>query len=352
MSGTYTVTVEPVGKQVQCREDQDILDACLRNGIWLPHSCTHGTCGTCKADLLDGTVDYGDASAFALMDFERDEGKVLLCQACPRGDVTIEGDVEVEEGVEFAPVRDFGATVVELRDVARETRLIRLRLDEAMNFSPGQYVSVAVPARNCTRTYSMANPPSSPTEIELHIRRTRGGAASDGWVFSTMAEGERVQLSGPYGRFVLRPAREGPAVMIAGGTGLAPILSMIRHSLADPVARSVLHLYQGAREESDLYCVDELRALARLHSDRFVYHPCLSEQRWDGRQGMVTDVLDADFDRLHGHVAYVCGPPGMVDAAMKVLMRKRLFPRDIYREDFFDESDKAAGGMKSPLLKR
>ena len=90
---THTITVEPVGKQVECRDDQSILDACLRNGIWLPHSCTHGTCGTCKAELLDGEVDHGDASAFALMDFERDEGKLLLCQACPRGDVTIEGDV-------------------------------------------------------------------------------------------------------------------------------------------------------------------------------------------------------------------------------------------------------------------
>ena len=349
---THTITVEPVGKQVECRDDQSILDACLRNGIWLPHSCTHGTCGTCKAELLDGEVDHGDASAFALMDFERDEGKLLLCQACPRGDVTIEGDVEVDEGIEFASVRDFEAVVVELRDIARETRLVRLELDSPMEFSPGQYVAVTVPGAGVTRTYSMANPPSRPTEIELHIRRTAGGAATDGWVFSTLEVGDRVALSGPYGRFVLRPARDEPAVMIAGGTGLAPIVSMIRHSLADPEATTELHLYQGAREEQDLYLVDELRQLADSNPGRFTYHPCLSDQAWDGRTGLVTDVLDEDFDRLQGHVAYVCGPPPMVDAALKLLMRKRLFPRDIYREDFFDESDKAAGGMKSPLLKR
>ena len=247
MAAIHRVTVEPVGRQVDCREDQTILDACLRNGIWLPHSCTHGTCGTCKAELLDGDVDHGDASAFALMDFERDEGKLLLCQACPRGDVTIEGDVETEEGLEFAPVRDFVGTVTELRDIARETRLVRLELNGPMAFAPGQYVSITVPGRGVTRTYSMANPPAQDTTVELNIRRTPGGAASDGWVFATLAVGDRVELSGPYGRFVLRPARPEPAIMIAGGTGLAPILSMIRHTLADPGATGVLHLYQGAR---------------------------------------------------------------------------------------------------------
>jgi phenol hydroxylase P5 protein len=352
MAATHRVTVEPVGREVDCREDQTILDACLRNGIWLPHSCTHGTCGTCKAELLDGDVDHGEASAFALMDFERDEGKLLLCQACPRSDVTIEGDVETEEGLEFAPVRDFLGTVTELRDIARETRLVRIELDGPMTFAPGQYVSITVPGRGVTRTYSMANPPAQDTTIELNVRRTSGGAASDGWVFSTLAVGDRVELSGPYGRFVLHPARPEPAIMIAGGTGLAPILSMIRHTLADPDATTVLHLYQGAREEQDLYAVEELRALAAAHPDRFTYNPCLSEQDWPGRTGLVTEVIDEDFDRLHGHVGYVCGPPAMVDAALKLLMRKRLFPRDIFREDFFDEADKAAGGMKSPLLKR
>lgn len=352
MVAIHTVTVEPVGKQVSCREDQSILDACLRNGIWLPHSCTHGTCATCKAELLEGEVDHGDASNFALMDFERDEGRLLLCQARPRSDVTIEGDVEVEEGLEFSPVRDFVATVTEISDIARDTRRVGLELDSDMTFAPGQYVAIEVPGQGCTRTYSMANPPGQSRDVELHIRRTRGGRATDGWVFADMAVGDKVNLSGPYGRFVFRVARDEPAVMVAGGTGLAPIMSMIRHVLADPDSEQVLYLFQGAREEQDLYAVEELRALAASHPDRFHYRPCLSEQQWDGATGMVTDVIDSEFERLQGHVGYVCGPPPMVDAAMKLLMRKRLFPRDIFREDFFDESDKAAGGMKSPLLKR
>ena len=350
---THNVTVEPTGRQISCREDQTLLDACLRNGIWMPHSCTHGTCATCKADLLDGVVDHGDASSFALMDFERDEGKVLLCQATPRSDLTIEGDVEVDEGLVLSPVRDFTATVVEVADIAREIRRVRLRLDAPMEFAAGQYVALDVPGKDCTRTYSMANAPSETTEIELNIRRTSGGLASDGWVFSTMQVGDEVTLSGPYGRFTHRPARTEPAVMIAGGTGLAPILSIIRHVLADPDSNPrELYLFQGAREEQDLYAVEELRRLEADHADRFHYFPCLSEGDWEGPTGLVTDVIDQQFDRLQGHVSYVCGPPGMVEAAIKLLMRKRLFPRDIFREDFFDESDKQSGGMKSPLLKR
>jgi phenol hydroxylase P5 protein len=350
----YTVTVDPLGREVTCREDQTILDACLRAGVWLPHSCTHGTCGTCKADLLQGDVDHGDASGFALMDFERDEGKLLLCQARPRGDVTIEGDVEIDEDLGLSSVRDLVGTVVELTDIARDIRLVRLTLDEPLPFAPGQYVSLAVPGTAATRTYSMANPPSEDRVVELHVKRTLGGLASDLWVFNRMALGEEVRLSGPYGRFVFRRSRPEPAIMIAGGTGLAPMLAMIRDVFADPATEHAIHLYQGARTRADLYGFDELHALSAEHPDRFHYNPCLSGE--DGvagaRSGRVTDVIAEDIPRCAGYVGYVCGPPAMVDDAMRLLMSRRLFPRNIYREDFFDESHKAAGGLASPLLKR
>jgi phenol hydroxylase P5 protein len=350
----YTVTVDPLGREVACREDQTILDACLRAGVWVPHSCTHGTCGTCKADLLSGDVDHGEASGFALMDFERDEGKLLLCQACPRGDITIEADVEVDEDLRLSSVRDLTGTVVEIADLARDIRLVRIALDEPLQFAPGQYVSLRVPGSSASRTYSMANPPSEDRVLELHIKRTEGGLASDGWVFSTMTVGEKVQLSGPYGRFVFRRSRSEPAIMIAGGTGLAPILSMIRDVYSDPTSDHVIHLYQGARTRDDLYGFDELQALAKQHPDRFHYHACLSggEDVPGARHGRVTEVLGEDFPRCAGHVGYVCGPPGMVEDSMRLLMGRRLFPRNIYREDFFDESHKASGGLASPLIKR
>ncbi len=354
MPDTYRITVEPLGREVSCRDDQTILDACLRAGVWLPHSCTHGTCSTCKAEVLDGDVDHGDASPFALMDFERDEGKTLPCCARPRSDVTIEADVDIDDDVPVHPVDDYLARVVALEDIALETKRLVLELDRDMAFNAGQYIRLQVPtAPGVDRTYSMANPPTEPRRLELHIRRTAGGVCTDGWVFSSLAVGDEVQLSGPYGRFVLRTSREEPAVLIAGGTGLAPIKSMITHALENNATAAPLTLYQGARTRDWLYDVDVFQDLEKRFPDRFSYRPALSEEEAEGySSGLVTDVLAADHPTLQGYVGYVCGPPPMVEAALKTLMSKRLFPRDIYREDFFDEGDKAAGLVRSPLIRR
>jgi phenol/toluene 2-monooxygenase (NADH) P5/A5 len=347
----YTITVEPLGREVTCREGQPILDACLRAGVWLPHACTHGTCGTCKAEVLDGDVDHGEASAFALMDFERDEGKALLCTATPRSDVTVEADVEAEDGIVFHPVEDFTGTVEVLEDIARDTRRLVLRLDRPIAFNPGQYVRLEIPGTTETRSYSMANPPHDAASIELQIRRAPNGVATDGWIFSRLAVGDEVRLSGPYGRFFLRD-RGKPAILLGGGTGLAPLMSMVRHVLESDLEQRFV-LFHGGRAKADLYDVERLRGWAAAHPDRFSYRPCVSEGDWEeAAAGHVPDVLLAEMPSCAGHVAYVCGPPVMVDAALKALMKGRLFPRDIYREDFFDAADKAGGGIRSPLLKR
>lgn len=350
----YRVTVQPIGREITCRADQSILDACLRAGIWVPHSCTHGTCATCKAEVLDGEVDHGEASGFALMDFERDEGKALLCCARPRSDVVVEADVDVDDDLPVHPVQDYTGTVTALADIAVDTRRVLVRLDRDLAFNPGQYLSWQLPgAPGQTRTYSLANPPAQRRLVEFQIRRTPGGRCSDGWVFGDLAVGAQIRMAGPYGRFVLRTGRSEPAVLVAGGTGLAPITSMIRHALATGTGPEHLTLYQGARTLDWLYDADLFRALAAEHPDRFRYRPCLSEQGAPGyATGLVTDVLAAEHETLRGHVGYVCGPPPMVAAALKTLMAKRLFPRDIYREEFLDERDRATGGLRSPLIKR
>lgn len=351
MTHTHTITVEPLGVEVSCRADQSILEACLRQGVNLPHACTHGTCATCKVEVLDGDVDLGDASAFALLESERAEGKALICTARPKSDVTIEADVDEEDGVVFHPVRDFAATVTLAEDCARDIRRLRLQLDHDIAFNPGQYVQVRIPGHPVTRSWSIASPPGCADAIELHIRRTPGGLATDGWVFAGLAEGDQVALTGPYGRFFLREHRTEPAILIGGGTGLAPLKSIVRHVVETGTGHR-LYLYHGARTLADLYDVDYFTELEGRSGGALSYRPVLSEEPADGlRHGNVTDAVDEDFDTCGGHVAYLCGPPPMVDAALKMLMKKRLFPRDIYREDFYDASDNATGGVRSPLLR-
>lgn len=354
MSTDYQITIEPLGREVTCREDQTILDACLRAGVWVPHSCTHGTCATCKAEILDGEVDQGAASPYALMDFERDEGMTLLCVCTPRSDVVIEADIDVDDAIEVHAVQDFRGTLVDLEDIALDTRRLRVELDRDLAFNAGQYMSLAVPGHGgVTRTYSMANPPTQARVLEFQIRRTPGGLATDGWIFTDLAVGDAIHLSGPYGRFVLRTDRPEPSVLIAGGTGLAPIASMIRHALEDDV-EGIGHmtLYQGARTREGIYDVDLFRDLEARYPARFAYRPCLSEEAAEGfASGMVTDVLNDHHETLKGHIGYVCGPPAMVEAALRTLMLKRLFPRDIYKEEFLDASA-ATTQIRSPLIKR
>ncbi|MCF7550859.1 NADH:ubiquinone reductase (Na(+)-transporting) subunit F [Pseudonocardia sp. WMMC193] len=352
MTESFPISVEPLGRQVECRADQSILDACLRAGVWLPHACTHGTCGTCKVEIVEGEVEHNDASSYALMDFERSEGKGLICVATPRSAVTIEADVDAEDGIETHPVVDHVGTVARIDDCGTDIRRVVLDLDGQITFNPGQYVQVTVPGQGVTRSWSMANPPGESGRVELNIRLTPGGLATEGWVFRNLAVGDRLELAGPYGRFFLRPTREEPMVLIGGGTGLAPLKSIVRHVLASDQPRR-MYLYHGARTEGHLYDRTVFEELEQAHPESLSYRPCVSDEEVPGvRHGLVTDAVERDFETLRGHVAYLCGPPPMVEAALKSLMRKRLFPRDIYREDFFDMSDKnGPGGLRSPLLR-
>lgn len=353
---SYTVTVEPLGARVTCRHDQTVLDACLREGIWLPHACTHGTCGTCKALVTEGEVDHGNASSYALLDGERAEGKALICVARPRGDVTIEGEIDADEGVDVHPVRDYTGTVRAVADAAADVRRLIIELDRPLAFNPGQYVQLSVPS-GPARPYSIASAPAAAQgehpAVELHVRRLPGGVATAGWIFAGLAPGERVGLSGPYGQFSFRPARPEPVLLLAGGTGLAPMKGILSHLAgAGTTARSVT-LYHGARTVADLYEHDWLREFAAGH-DWFTYRPALSRDSWAGRTGRVPELLAADYPRAAGHAAYICGKPAFVEAVMKALMKARLFPRDIYREDFFTTFDRTTGAaaIRSPLLRR
>ncbi|ANG62856.1 phenol hydroxylase [Marinobacterium aestuarii] len=351
---SYQITVEPTGDLIEVEEGQTILDAALRQGVWLPFACGHGTCATCKVQVLDGDVDLGEASSFALMDMERDEGKILVCCARPESDMVIEADIDVDPDFQGFPVQDYSATVAGITDLSPTIRGIQLKLNRPMEFQAGQYINLNIPGVEGTRAFSIANPPGDNDIIELHVRRVDGGAGT-AWLHEQMQPGDSLALSGPFGQFFVRTSDSQDAIFLAGGSGLSSPQSMILDMLAQGDQRQI-YLFQGARNVAELYNRELFDTLARDHA-HFHYIPALSapasEDDWQGFTGYVHEAAKQHFDnRFNGHKAYLCGPPPMIDAAISTLMQGRLFERDIHMERFVTAADGAAGPERSALFKR
>jgi aromatic O-demethylase, reductase subunit len=344
MSSSVTVG----DRTVECRPDQPLLDAFLRAGVWMPNSCNQGTCGTCKLRVLEGDVDHRGSPLDTLPDAERQAGMALACQASPRGDLVVSAPGTGEAGRATHALRDLVATVREVADVARDTRRVLLGLDEPLAFSAGQYVELVVPGSGVRRQYSLANTPEEDKVLELHVRRVPGGVASDAWLFGSVAVGDRVELTGPLGDFHLpgEADDEGePMACIAGGTGLAPILGIVRTALLRRPDREIV-LYHGVRRRDDLYDLDRLAELQAQHPGlRFV--PVLSDEPVpagsDCRTGFPTDAFVEDQGSARGWSGWLCGPPPMVEAGVKAFKRRRMAPRQIHREKFTPADAPGAG---------
>lgn len=351
----HELTIDPIGQTIEVEDGQSILDACLRAGVYLPHACGHGRCGTCKVDVLGGEVDHGHASSFALMDFEREEGKCLACTATLRDDVTIEAEIEEDEDAEYYPVEDYVGRVTRIEALTPTIRGIWLELPgDGLTFQAGQYINVHVPGVEGPRAFSLANKPQDKNLLELHVRKVDGGAATT-WLHESLEVGTELKLSGPMGMFFVRKSKEKPMIFIAGGSGLSSPKSMILDLIEDECEEPIT-LVHGARSESELYCRELFSELAQEHED-FTYIPVLSDDdvgpAWAGERGFAHEAMVRHFDgRFAGNTAYLCGPPPMVEASIRALMKGRLFERDIFTEKFVTNADGDAALAKSPLFKR
>lgn len=352
---SYQLTIEPLGTTIEVEEGQSLLDAALRQGIYIPHACGHGLCGTCKVQVCDGEVDHGHANPFALMEVERDEGKTLACCATLQCDTTIEADIEDEPDARVIPVRDFAGTVRRIEALTPTIKALHIAIDKPIEFQAGQYVQLEIPGLGESRAFSIANAPAAVSEgreIELNVRIVAGGQGT-GYLHQQLKEGDRLRLAGPYGRFFVRESAQRPMVFMAGGSGLSSPRSMILDLLDSGCTRPITLIY-GQRTREELYYDAEFRALADRHPN-FTYVPALSGEPegsdWDGARGFVHEAAKAHFGgTFAGHQAYLCGPPPMVEACIAVLMQGRLFERDIFTEKFLSAAD--AQAARSPLFQR
>ena len=351
---SYQLTLEPLGATIEVEDGQTLLDAALRQGIYIPHACGHGLCGTCKVQVTEGEFDHGPANPFALMEMERDDGMALACCATLLSDATIEADLEDEPDAQITPVRDFAATVTRIVQRTPTIKALHLKLDTPIHYQAGQYVQVHIPSIDASRAFSIANAPGpdgSSSEIELNVRMVAGGAGTT-WLHEQVKEGDNLKLAGPYGRFFVRRSAALPMVFMAGGSGLSSPRAMILELLASGCTQPITLVY-GQRCANELYYDDEFRALAAQHP-HFTYVPALSAAEegddWHGACGFVHEAAKAHFgDSFVGHKAYLCGPPPMIEACIAALMQGRLFERDIYTEKFLSAAD--AQGSRSPLFR-
>ncbi|TPV61938.1 2Fe-2S iron-sulfur cluster binding domain-containing protein [Aestuariibacter sp. GS-14] len=350
---SFEVTIEPLGQTVEVDEGQTILDAALRAGIYLPHACCHGLCATCKIEVLEGEVDHGEASSFALMDFERDENKCLACCAIPESDLVIEAEIEDDPDSRNLPVKDYQCTVSRIEDLTPTIKGIWLKLEDVdgIDFQAGQYINLNLPDEIGSRAFSIASTPAESGEIELNIRKVPGGVGT-AFIHEQLQVGDDISLSGPYGRFFVKKSAHMPMIFMAGGSGLSSPRSMIVELLEEGCDLPITLVY-GQRTRTELYYHDEFLALAEKFSN-FTYIPALSdpgdEPDWAGETGFVHEAAQRAFDgNFSGHKAYLCGPPLMIDACINTLMQGRLFERDIYTEKFISAAD--AQQVRSPLFK-
>ena len=338
MADKHVVRFEPVGIEIEVDEEQTILRAAFEQGVMLMHGCKEGQCSSCKSFVLDGDdIELDRYSTFALPDFEKEEGYTLLCRAHAYEDVTIEllhyDEDMIRSGL---PIQEGVAEVVSKDPVTHDMRHLVLRLIEPgeIKFFPGQYIDIAVPGTDETRSFSMANTSSRGGRLEFVIKVYPDGLFSH-FLDTTLQVGDRLQVTGPYGMFTLREG-DNDLVFIGGGAGMAPILSLLRSMAERGLTRKATYYY-GARGRRDLCFEDELRALEDTLPG-FRYIPALSEaaadEDWDGETGLITDVVKRHADGLAGVHAYVCGPPPMVEAALPLLETLGVPEQRIYYDKF------------------
>ncbi len=341
---SFNITLTPAQRSFTVDDGECILPAAIRQNIGLPYGCRDGACGSCKSKLLEGRVVHGAHQLKALTAAEEEAGFILTCCALPQTDCLVEA--RNVPGVGDFPVLKLPSRVLSIDRPAPDVAVLRLQLpaNQNLQYRAGQYVEFIL-RDGARRSYSMANALhnlGSPPSIELHVRHMPGGKFTD-HVFSALKEKDILRMEGPFGSFFLRDESSKPMILLASGTGFAPIKALVEQLQHKASTRPSV-LYWGCRRKSDLYQNDWCeQAAASMPHLRYV--PVLSEpteaDAWAGRTGFVHQAVMQDWPDLSGHQVYACGSPVMVESAQRdFVQRCGLPPEEFFADSFTSEADK------------
>jgi CDP-4-dehydro-6-deoxyglucose reductase, E3 len=335
----HKVLIEPHGRQIFVGADRPVLEGALAAGLNLPHSCKSGHCSACRARLRAGTIEYPNGIPVGLTSQEAAAGNILLCQARARSDLIVEA--RLIASVADVEIKTLPCRIARLNPLAPDVMQVFLRLPavETLRFHPGQYIDILLEGGR-RRGFSIASPPHDSEQLELHVRRVPGGSFTER-LFGATRVGALLRFEGPIGQFVYQ---DGPAplLMIAGGTGFAPLKSMLRHVLEGGIHRPI-HFYWGARQAQDVYEEEQVLEWTRRHAHlRFtaVLSAAPATSSAHHRLGWVHQAILEDYASLEPFDIYAAGPPGLIEAI------RATFPERGVREDrlHFDSFDYAGDG--------
>jgi len=343
---TFQISVQPSGRTFSATPNETLLAAGIRQGIGLPYGCKDGACGSCKCKKISGNIVHGEHQAKALSADEEAAGYVLTCCATATSDVVLESRQVTEAGA--FPILKMPVRVNSLERASDDVMVVKLQLpaNQAFQYHAGQYIEFLL-RDGARRAYSMATAPhqqaGAPT-MELHIRHMPGGKFTD-HVFGAMKEKEIQRIEGPFGSFFLREDSDKPIVLLASGTGFAPIKAIIEHMRHHGITRPAT-LYWGGRRPSDLYLnawVEQQCAAMPNLKYVPVVSDALPEDSWSGRAGFVHQAVLQDCPDLSGHQVYACGAPIVVESAQRDYLAAGLPAEEFYADAFTSEQDKHGG---------
>jgi len=340
-ASSFTVTVQPSGRTFTVEHDEAVLPAGIRQGIGLPYGCKDGACGSCKCKMLSGSVVHGMHQEKALSKEEAAASMILTCCAVPQSDLLLESRQVTEANA--LPIKKMPVRVSSLEKKSDDVVVMKLQLpaNDTFKYHPGQYIEFLL-RDGARRSYSMANAPAEGVQMELHIRHMPGGKFTD-LVFGSMKEKDILRIEGPFGSFFLREDSAAPMVMLASGTGFAPIKALLENMQQKGIARATT-LYWGGRRPADLYMDGWVRDFAQ-RNPWFTYVPVVSnalpDDNWSGRSGFVHLAVLEDLPDLSSYQVYACGAPIVVDSARQDFSFLAGLSEDNFFSDAFtSEADK------------